>query len=153
MKIDKEAVSSLAQILKENDLTEIEYEFDSVKIRVSKNIQQNINLSSYNPVGYAAAPVVTTKTATENTPAASDLTKHPGVVFSKMVGTIYLSPGPGAKFFVSVGEKVEVGQTMYIIEAMKVMNMIKASAAGTIKHVFVKDSQPVEYGDPILIIE
>ena len=70
-----------------------------------------------------------------------------------MVGTVYLSPGPEAKPFVSVGEEVSQGQTIFIIEAMKVMNMIKAPRSGVVRHIFVKDAQPVEYGDPILIIE
>ena len=70
-----------------------------------------------------------------------------------MVGTVYLAPGPGADPFVTVGSKVEEGQTLFIIEAMKVMNMIKAPRAGTVKHIFVKDAQPIEYGDPIVVID
>ncbi|MDR2766256.1 MAG: hypothetical protein LBB63_02210 [Holosporaceae bacterium] len=80
------------------------------------------------------------------------MASHVGVIEAQMVGTVYLSPGPGAEPFISVGDTVSEGQTLFIIEAMKVMNMIKAPRSGVVKHIFVKEAQPVEYGDPIVVI-
>jgi acetyl-CoA carboxylase biotin carboxyl carrier protein len=82
-----------------------------------------------------------------------DLKNHSGVIEAQMVGTVYLSPGPDANQFISVGDKVVKGQTLFIIEAMKVMNMIKSPRDGIVKHIFVKNVQPVEYGDPVVIID
>jgi acetyl-CoA carboxylase biotin carboxyl carrier protein len=152
-KVDREAIKVLADLLREMDLAEIEYQVDSLKIKVSRSIQQiPIPLSS-NP----QIPIVNQNSSDESIKkidsSPEDLANHAGVIEAQMVGTVYLSPGPGTKPFVSVGEKVSQGQTLFIIEAMKVMNMIKAPRFGIIKHIFVKDSQPVEYGDPIVIID
>ena len=85
--------------------------------------------------------------------AGADLSKHPGVVPSPMVGTAYWAPEPGAKPFVEVGSKVSVGQTLMIIEAMKTMNQIPSPRAGTVTQILVEDGQPVEFGEPLVIIE
>jgi acetyl-CoA carboxylase biotin carboxyl carrier protein len=85
--------------------------------------------------------------------AGADLSKHPGVVPSPMVGTAYSAPEPGAKPFVEVGSKVSVGQTLIIIEAMKTMNQIPSPRAGTVTQILVEDGQPVEFGEPLVIIE
>jgi acetyl-CoA carboxylase biotin carboxyl carrier protein len=95
----------------------------------------------------AAAPVA----ATDAAPA--DLSKHPGVVKSPMVGTAYLAPEPGKPNFVSVGDKVTAGQTLLIIEAMKTFNPIKAPKAGTLLQVLIENARPVEFGEPLMIVE
>ncbi len=160
LKIDPEAVRSLAELLRETDLTEIEYQLDSLRIKVSRTAlttvvpapvpvsEYALNQNTQNVVNGTPQP-----TSTSPTNNLIKLEDHPGVIEAQMVGTVYLSPGPEAKPFINVGEEVTQGQTIFIIEAMKVMNMIKAPRSGIVRHVFVKDAQPVEYGDPILIIE
>ncbi len=154
VKIDTEAVRALAELLRETDLTEIEYQENSTRIKVLRTVQQAVV-----PVATAQAPVQNAPaTATESVSSTEETKKdswvgHPGIVSAQMVGTVYLAPGPGSDPFVTVGSKVEEGQTLFIIEAMKVMNMIKAPKSGTIKHIFVKDAQPIEYGDPIVVID
>ncbi len=154
VKIDTEAVRSLAELLRETDLTEIEYQENSTRIKVLRAVQQAVV-----PVAPVQAP--TQAAIAEKAESNSSATKekkddwagHPGIVSAQMVGTVYLAPGPGADPFVTVGSRVEEGQTLFIIEAMKVMNMIKAQKSGTVKHIFVKDAQPIEYGDPIVVID
>ncbi len=158
VKIDTEAVRALAELLRETDLTEIEYQENSTRIKVLRTVQQavvpvadpSILASAINQNANASANTVG-NSSSEN--EKDDLANHPGVIEAQMVGTVYLAPGPGADPFITVGSKVEQGQTLFIIEAMKVMNMIKAPKSGTVKHIFVKDAQPVEYGDPIVIVE
>ena len=158
LKIDPEAVRSLAELLRETDLTEIEYQLDSLRIKVSRTALTTV-VPTPVPASEYALNQNTQNVVNGNPPAASvpnnlvRLEDHPGVIEAQMVGTVYLSPGPEAKPFVAVGEEVSQGQTIFIIEAMKVMNMIKAPRSGTVRHIFVKDAQPIEYGDPILIIE
>lgn len=155
VEIDQKAVKALAKLLREADLSEIEYQVDSLRIKVKRDVA---------PVSVVAQPlsvnsptsVAENKTNVElqnNVPTEQDLTKQPGVLEAQMVGTVYLAPGPGAEPFIKIGDRVDEGQTLFIIEAMKVMNMIKAPRSGVVKHVFVKDGQPVEYGDPIVIID
>ena len=154
VKIDTEAVRALAELLRETDLTEIEYQENSTRIKVLRTVQQAVI-----PVAAAQASVQNTVATTAEASSTVEVTKkddwanHPGVVEAQMVGTVYLAPGPSADPFITVGSKVEEGQTLFIIEAMKVMNMIKAPKSGTVKHIFVKDAQPIEYGDPIVVIE
>ncbi|MDR0677382.1 MAG: acetyl-CoA carboxylase biotin carboxyl carrier protein [Holosporaceae bacterium] len=151
VEVNAEAVRQLAGLLKETDLTEIEYQTDNIKIKVSRSIPQNVvTVSSQIP---AANPVSESSPAVSRNAGNDNLENHPGVIEAQMVGTVYLSPGPDAEAFVSVGDTVTQGQTLFIIEAMKVMNMIKAPRSGIVKHIFVQDSQPVEYGDPIIIID
>jgi acetyl-CoA carboxylase biotin carboxyl carrier protein len=152
VKIDSDAVRSLAELLRETDLTEIEYQIESLRIKVSRTIQQiaiPVPAQAQSPANQSQQQSAM-PTVAEN--KANSLENHPGIIEAQMVGTVYLSPGAGANPFVSVGETVSQGQTLFIIEAMKVMNMIKAPRSGVVKHIFVKDSQPVEYGDPIIII-
>ena len=156
VKIDTEAVRALAELLRETDLTEIEYQENSTRIKVLRSVQQAVVPVA--PVQTSATTQSVPATAAGSVTAEGDAKKdiwsgHPGIVSAQMVGTVYLAPGPGADPFVSVGSKVEEGQTLFIIEAMKVMNMIKASRSGTVKHIFVKDAQPIEYGDPIVVID
>lgn len=155
VKIDTEAVRALAELLRETDLTEIEYQENSTRIKVLRTVQQAVV-----PVSPVQAPVVNQNvSATMSGSSATEEEKkdewvgHPGTISAQMVGTVYLAPGPGSDPFVTVGSRVEEGQTLFIIEAMKVMNMIKAPKSGTVKHIFVKDAQPVEYGDPVVVID
>ena len=157
VKIDPEAVRALAELLRETDLTEIEYQVDSLRIKVLRTItQQVIPVSSSVPVNTFSSEVQVNQTPSssskEDTKSGS-IDDHPGIIEAQMVGTVYLSPGPDAKPFISVGDKVSQGQTLFIIEAMKVMNMIKAPRSGIVKHIFIRDMQPVEYGDKIVIID
>lgn len=148
--IDQELIRNLASLLTETDLTEIEIEQDDFRIRVARNISaQPVHVSTPAPV--AAAPAAAP--AAETTSEKADPAKHPGAVPSPMVGTAYFSPAPGAKPFVQVGDKVAGGQTVMIVEAMKTMNQIPAPRAGTISAILVEDGQPVEYGEPLMIIE
>jgi acetyl-CoA carboxylase biotin carboxyl carrier protein len=163
VKINSEAVRSLAELLRETDLTEIEYQVDSLRIKVSRTIQQTVlpinTQCQQQPTTSAiltnfnqhSSSVASKSSSAEAMP--ENLENHPGVIEAQMVGTVYLSPGPNANPFVSVGDRVSQGQTLFIIEAMKVMNMIKAPRSGVVRHIFVKDAQPVEYGDPIIIID
>ena len=144
-KFDGEAVRKLAEILTETGLTEIEYEAEGNRIYVSRQVTAAAAVNTVSVV-----PSITTPHA--QTPAA-DPHKHPGAVRSPMVGTAYLSPEPGAAPFVKVGDTVSIGQTLLIVEAMKVMNPIKAVVAGKVTHIFVKDTSPVEYDEPLLVIE
>lgn len=165
VKIDPDAVRALAELLRETDLTEIEYQVDSLRIKVLRSVTQAVvpvvaPTTAAVGLGADAAGVSNGVAAPSSgssvPPVGSDavsLEKHPGVIEAQMVGTVYLSPGPDAAPFVSVGDTVKEGQTLFIIEAMKVMNMIKSPRAGTVKHIFVRDTQPVEYGDPIIIVE
>jgi acetyl-CoA carboxylase biotin carboxyl carrier protein len=149
-KIDSEAIRQLAEILVDTALTEIEYEDNGHRIRVSRsgNIQTAIMPASlHHAVAESAA--VPHPTASQGH-SSSD---HPGAVKSPMVGTAYLASEPGAAPFVKVGDMVSVGQTLMIIEAMKVMNPIKAPTAGKILQILVSDASPVEYGEPLMIIE
>jgi len=152
-KIDDSAlIRELALLLDETSLTEIEIERAGLRVRVARNI----SVAASMPAAYAPAPVAATAplAATAAAPAAAlDLAKHPGAVPSPMVGTCYWSPEPGAKPFVEVGTKVSAGQTLLIIEAMKTMNQIPSPRAGTVTQILVEDGQPVEFGEPLMIIE
>jgi acetyl-CoA carboxylase biotin carboxyl carrier protein len=143
---DSALIRELALLLDETSLTEIEIERAGLRVRVARNISIAASMpASFQP---AAPGAVGTAAA-----AAVDLSNHPGVVPSPMVGTAYWSPEPGAKPFIDVGAKVSVGQTLLIIEAMKTMNQIPSPRAGTVTQILVEDGQPVEFGEPLVIIE
>ncbi len=149
---DSALVRELALLLDETSLTEIEIERAGLRLRVARNI----SVAATMPMPMAPAPaaaVPVAASAAASAPAASDLSKHPGAVTSPMVGTAYWAPEPGAKPFIDVGTKVSVGQTLLIIEAMKTMNQIPSPRAGTVTQILVEDGQPVEYGEPLVIIE
>src|SRR5215475_701110 len=146
--IDHELIRELAQLLDETGLTEIEYERDGQRVRVAR--QAHV---------VAAAPLAP-RPATVIDPALPSLdaapvdpAKHPGVVTSPMVGTAYVGPEPGARPFVEVGSHVRVGDTLLIVEAMKTMNQIPSPRAGTVSQILIEDGQPVEFGEPLMIIE
>ncbi|MEQ8177723.1 MAG: acetyl-CoA carboxylase biotin carboxyl carrier protein [Amphiplicatus sp.] len=139
-------IRQLASILQDNGLTEIELEKGSVRLRVSRA------MTSVAAQAATPAPVAAPAASHEAAPAPSPA-NHPGAVPSPMVGTAYLKPSPDAAPFVKVGDKVAAGQTLMIVEAMKTMNPIAAPRAGTVKEIFVTDSAPVEFGEPLMIIE
>jgi acetyl-CoA carboxylase biotin carboxyl carrier protein len=145
---DSALVRELALLLDETSLTEIEIERAGLRLRVARNISIAATMPA--PMAHAApVPVAAAAVA----PAAADLSKHPGAVTSPMVGTAYWAPEPGAKPFIEVGSKVSVGQNLLIIEAMKTMNQIPSPRAGTVTQILVEDGQPVEFGEPLVIIE
>ncbi|TXJ31722.1 MAG: acetyl-CoA carboxylase biotin carboxyl carrier protein [Afipia sp.] len=150
---ERELIRELAMLLDETNLTEIEIERAGLRLRVARNI----SIAAAAPVSYQPAPVATAAPAAPVAAAAAaataDLSKHPGMIPSPMVGTAYLASEPGAKPFIDVGTKVKVGDTLIIIEAMKTMNQIPATRAGTVTQILVEDGQPVEFGEPLVIIE
>jgi acetyl-CoA carboxylase biotin carboxyl carrier protein len=148
--IDHDVIRDLAKLLDETGLTEIEFERDGVSVRVARHLSAP-SLSATSPrLRSAEAPGSVPAAAA---PAAIDPTQHPGAVVSPMVGTVYLGPAPGARPFVDIGGQVKTGEPLLIIEAMKTMNQIPAPRSGTVIQVLVEDGQPVEYGQPLLIIE
>jgi acetyl-CoA carboxylase biotin carboxyl carrier protein len=146
---DSALIRELALLLAETNLTEIEIERAGLRVRVARNVSIAAAVPSI-PVQATAAPAVANSAAAA---PATDIAKHPGVVPSPMVGTAYWSPEPGAKPFIEVGSKVSAGQTLLIIEAMKTMNQIPSPRAGTVTQILVEDGQPVEFGEPLVIIE
>jgi acetyl-CoA carboxylase biotin carboxyl carrier protein len=148
--LDDELIRQLARLLDETGLTEIEIDQEGLRVRVSRQA----------PVAHVAAPAqgaVPPPPAAAPTPAAlethADPMKHPGLVTSPMVGTAYLAPEPGARPFIAVGSTVNAGDTLLIIEAMKTMNQIPAPRAGKVMQILIEDGRPVEFGEPLLIIE
>lgn len=154
---DVDFITALAELLRTNDLTEIEVmrEFgkdDVMNVRVARQMQAAPVIAA--PVAVAAAPVAAAPAATAAPVAASaDPAQLAGAVNSPMVGTAYLSAEPGADVFVKVGDTVKEGQTLLIIEAMKTMNQIPAPKSGKVTRILVDDGAPVEFGDPLIIVE
>ena len=157
-KLDAGLVRELAAILREADLGEVEVEHEGLRIRVSKatsmapaapTIMQAPVAAA--PIAAPAAPAAAPAAAAPAAPAASAAPSN--AVTSPMVGTVYLSPEPGAKVFVNVGDKVKKGDTLMLIEAMKTFNPVTAEASGTVKEILVSDSQPVEFGEALIVVE
>jgi acetyl-CoA carboxylase biotin carboxyl carrier protein len=146
---DSALIRELALLLDETSLTEIEIERAGLRVRVARNI----SIAAAMPAHVAAVAAAPAGAAPAANAAAADLANHPGVVPSPMVGTAYWAPEPGAKPFIEVGTKVSAGQTLLIIEAMKTMNQIPSPRDGTVTQILVEDGQPVEFGEPLVIIE
>ena len=149
MQIESGLVRQLAELLNDTQLTEIEVQDGDRRIRVVRQMTQAA-------VAYAApapAPVAAAAPAAAAPVAETPAADHPGTVKSPMVGTAYLAPGPSAPPFASVGDKVTAGDTLLIIEAMKVMNTITSPRSGTVKAVLVSNGQPVEFDQPLVIVE
>ena len=151
--LDTGLVRELAAILRDADLGEVEVEHDGLRIRVSKASPMQ---AAPAPVQYAAAPAApaaapAAPAAPASAPAAAAVSAN--AVTSPMVGTVYLSPEPGSKAFVQVGDKVKKGDTLMLVEAMKTFNPVEAPQAGTVKEIIVQDAQPVEFGEPLIVIE
>ena len=156
--IDTALVRQLADILNDTDLTEIEVERGDLHIRVAREVTvaapvQYAAAPAYAPQGPAAAPAAAAPAAAMPSDPATIVAKSGEQVKSPMVGTVYLSPQPGADAFIKVGDTVSAGQTLLIVEAMKTMNPISAPKAGKIVEILVADAQPVEFGEPLVIVE
>jgi len=159
--VDQDLIRSIAELLNKENLAEIEIEHEDFRIRVTRS---HANEGGYAPQ-YAPAPqqfyappagqtlAPAGSVAAAAPVAVEDLASNPGTLTSPMVGTAYRSPEPGKAAFVEVGAKVTEGQTLLIIEAMKTMNQIPAHRSGTVTRILVEDSQPVEYGEPLVVIE
>ena len=154
MQVDVDLVRQLAELLDATALTEIEVEHGDRRIRVARKAAP---AAAAAPVYHAAPPAATAAPALSPAPASEVGASVPAsavdAVKSPMVGTVYLAPEPGAKAFAAVGQKVAAGDTLLIVEAMKVMNPIVAPAAGTVTAVLVESGQPVEFDQPLIVVE
>ncbi len=158
---DQDLIRSIAELLNEQNLAEIEIEREDIRVRVTRSYAapavQQLSVPAYAPPAphAPAAPASVTPAGAANNISlpADDLATNPGTLTSPMVGTAYLSPEPGKPPFVTVGSRVSEGQTVLIIEAMKTMNQIPAHRSGVISRIVVEDTQPVEYGQPLVVIE
>ncbi|WP_234189319.1 acetyl-CoA carboxylase biotin carboxyl carrier protein [Shinella sp. NM-101] len=146
--IDQVLIRDLANILNETDLTEIEVEQDDLRIRVSR-----AGTPQYVQAPIAAPTVAAASAAPAAAAPVADARNNKNAVTAPMVGTAYLSPAPGSRPFVEVGATVKEGQTILIIEAMKTMNQIPAPRSGKVTEILVSDASPVEYGEPLIVIE
>lgn len=147
--IDHDAIRDLAKLLDETGLSEIEIQQDGGSIRVARNVTVSGARPRPAETSVGSAPLAVAGPGA----APMEPTRHPGLVASPMVGTAYLGAAPGARPFVEIGTQVKAGDTLMIIEAMKTMNQIPATRSGTVTQILVEDGQPVEYGEPLLIIE
>ena len=148
--VDQQLIRDLAGILNDTNLTEIEVELGDLKVRVSRHSPAVHAVAAPAPA-YAPSPAAGPQFAAPAAPAVADVSKN--AVPSPMVGTAYLSPSPDAKPFITVGQAVTEGQTLLIIEAMKTMNQVPATASGRIVEIYVQDGQPVEFGEPLMLID
>lgn len=146
-------IRELAELLNETGLTEIEMEKSGLKVRVARKIHVAASVPAAAPAIAHAPAAAAAPAAAPAAPSAADPAKHPGAVKSPMVGTAYRSPEPGVASFCEVGSKVNQGDTVLIIEAMKTMNQIAAPRSGTVTAILFENAQPVEYGEPLIIIE
>jgi acetyl-CoA carboxylase biotin carboxyl carrier protein len=144
---DADLIRELADLLSETGLTEIEIERKDIRVRVVRGLAPAPAVMSAPPA--AASPASSPEAASSGSATAA----HPGTVISPMVGTVYRAPEPGADNFVEVGATVSEGQTVMIVEAMKTMNHIPSPRSGTITQILVEDGQPVEFGEPLVVIE
>ncbi|QDZ10166.1 acetyl-CoA carboxylase biotin carboxyl carrier protein [Devosia ginsengisoli] len=157
--VDQDLIRAIAELLNKENLAEIEIEQEDFRVRVTRSYA-NEGVTYAAPPQYLApqaaapAPLAPAGSVPAAAPAAAeDLAANPGTLTSPMVGTAYRSPEPGKPSFVEVGAKVTEGQTLLIIEAMKTMNQIPAHRSGTVTRILVQDAQPVEYGEPLVVIE
>ncbi len=155
---DQALIRAIAELLNEQNLAEIEIEREDLRVRVTRSYASGVQQVMVPAAAPMAAPApATAATSAGAAPAksapADDLASNPGTLTSPMVGTAYLSPEPGKPAFVAVGARVSEGQTILIIEAMKTMNQIPAHKSGTIARILVSDASPVEYGQPLAVIE
>jgi acetyl-CoA carboxylase biotin carboxyl carrier protein len=150
IQVDPSLVRNLAELLNETGLTEIEVQNGAQRVRVSRGA----TAVAAPVVAAAAAPAASAPRAAAAVEASEvNFSNHPGALTSPMVGTAYRSPEPGARPFCDVGDSVKVGQTLLIVEAMKTMNAIPATRAGKVTHILFDDGQPVEFGQPLVVIE
>lgn len=153
---EQQLIRELAELLHETGLSEIEIEKSGLKLRVAKSVTVAAAPVAVGPVGApqgSGAGAAADQPADTGTPGPEDAHKHPGAVKAPMVGTAYRSPEPSAPPFIEVGSKVKEGDTLLIVEAMKTMNQIPAPKAGTVTAILFDNGQPVEFGEPLVIIE
>jgi acetyl-CoA carboxylase biotin carboxyl carrier protein len=150
--IDPNLVRELAAVLNESGLSEIEVEHGELRLRLARTLVAAAP-AAHTHVVHAAPAAPAPAAPPPAAPAPADAASHPGAVPSPMVGTAYLSPEPGAPPFIKVGDTVNAGQTLMVVEAMKTFNPIPAPRAGKIAAILVSDAQPVEYGEPLVILE
>ncbi|MGE4063970.1 MAG: acetyl-CoA carboxylase biotin carboxyl carrier protein [Rhodospirillaceae bacterium] len=148
--LDSALVKQLASILDETSLTEIEYETGGIRVRVAR---QHVGIAPPPAFAAPAPAALPAPTAPAAAAAPVDPASHPGTVKSPMVGVCYLLPEPGAAPFVKVGDSISEGQTLCLIEAMKTFNPVKSQRAGKVTQIIVENGAPVEYGEPLLVIE
>lgn len=146
---EQQLIRQLANLLNETGLSEIEIERSGLKVRVARTL----TVSAALPMAGAAPAAAANPSAAAAPAAASDPAKHPGAVKSPMVGTAYRAPEPGAAPFIEIGTRVNQGDPLLIIEAMKTMNQIPSPRSGTVTAILFEDAQPVEYGEPLVVIE
>lgn len=150
---DKQLIRELADLLEETGLTEIEVEQDGKRVRVARGVNLTTTLTTEGAPHDSREPPTRPGTNNRPAPRSEEAILHPGTITSPMVGTAYRSPEPGAPPFIEVGSRVTAGQTLVIIEAMKTMNQIPAPHAGKVTAILVENGQPVEFGEPLVIIE
>jgi acetyl-CoA carboxylase biotin carboxyl carrier protein len=143
--VDSALIRHLAELLKETELSEIEIQQENFRVRVARQVHVG---------AMVAAPMAAALASPTNAPEDVAISAaHPGAVASPMVGNLYTAARPGAEAFIKVGDSITVGQTLFIVEAMKVMNPILAPRAGTITKIFIENAQPIEFGEPLMVIE
>lgn len=150
---DPDLVRELANLIADTNLSEIEVEKGDLRIRVARTLQAAPMTFAAPAAPAAPAPVMAPPPAASAEAAAKPGAPHPGAVLSPMVGTAYRKPSPDAKSFVEIGSKVQAGDKVLLVEAMKTFNEIVAPRAGTVTAIYVEDGTPVEYGEPLLVIE
>ena len=149
--VETSLIRDLAEVLNDTGLTEIELEREGLRVRVARQVTVSAAIA---PPAMTAMPATAIAAQGAGSPLhAADVANNPGTVKSPMVGTTYRAPEPGSANFVEVGARVTAGQTLLIIEAMKTMNHIPAPRAGTVKAILVDNAQPVEFGEPLIVIE
>ena len=151
--IDPELVRELAAILHDSGLSEIEVEHGELRLRLARTLTAAHALHAHAHAIAAPAPPLAISHAPAPVAPTDDPAKHPGMVPSPMVGTAYLSPEPGKPAFIKIGDTVSEGQTMLVVEAMKTFNPIPAPRAGKVIAILVTDAQPVEFGEPLVVLE
>lgn len=150
LKIDESVFDKLAEVLKKHNLTEVEYRYGDTKIRLSSNnFSQNFVPNTHQKTTNETVKIV----EPEEEKTKKDYNSHPGAVKSPMVGTCYMASEPGASPFIMLGDSVQEGQPLLIIEAMKVMNLIKSPKAGKVVHIAVSNADPIEFGQLLVVIE
>jgi acetyl-CoA carboxylase biotin carboxyl carrier protein len=154
--VDQQLIRELAGILNDTNLSEIEIEQDDLRIRVSRQAATTVQAyapppPAPSPAPAPSAPAADDRAAPSAAAAAADQSRN--AVPSPMVGTAYLAPSPGARPFIEIGQSVKEGQTLLIIEAMKTMNQIPSPRSGKVTAILCEDAQPVEFGEPLVVIE
>jgi acetyl-CoA carboxylase biotin carboxyl carrier protein len=150
---DPDLVRELANLIADTDLSEIEVEKGDLRIRVARTVTAAVTVPVAAPAALAPVVAPPPAAAEASAAAAKSTAPHPGTVLSPMVGTAYRKPSPDAKAFVEIGSKVQAGDKVLLVEAMKTFNEIVAPRAGTVTAIYVEDGTPVEYGEPLLVIE